>query len=150
MKQQTLTKVDHMAIKSGQTMTMLLLLVAFILDSWQLAAFVAAVNILGSVMPSLSLFGLIYRHVLRPTGLASSQLVPDYAEPHRFAQGFSGAVTAVSAVLVWSGFGLVGWAFSWLVIILANLNVFVGFCAGCFSYYQLSRLGLPGFKRQLH
>jgi hypothetical protein len=147
MKQPSLVPVDHMAIKTGQTMTMLLLIAAFVSDSWQLAAVVAAINILGAFVPSLSLFRLIYQHLLKPAGFVKPQVVADNQEPHRFAQGFSGVVTALSAYLVWAGFPL-GWAFSWLVIVLANLNVFLGFCAGCFTYYQLSRLGVPGFGRQ--
>ncbi|MCB0036314.1 MAG: DUF4395 family protein, partial [Anaerolineales bacterium] len=74
-------------------------------------------------------------------------VIPDHREPHRFAQGFSGVVTALSAYLVWLEMPLVGWSFSWLVIVLANLNVLVGFCAGCFTYYQLNRLGMPGFGK---
>lgn len=147
MNQQILTQVDHTAIKASQIITMLLLLTAFILDSWLLAAFVAGVNMLGSVLPPLSLFGLVYRRLLKPSGLVRPHLVPDYPEPHRFAQGFSGVVTALSAWLVWSDVNTLGWALSWLVIILANLNVFAGFCAGCFTYYQLHRLGVPGFHR---
>lgn len=147
MKQSSLVPVDHSAIKAGQAMTMLLLLAAFISDSWQLVAVVAAINILGAFVPSLSLFRLLYKHLLQPTGLVKPQIVADHQAPHRFTQGFSGFVTAVSAVLVAVGFPL-GWAFSWLVIVLANLNIFLGFCAGCFTYYQLSRFGIPGFVRQ--
>ena len=150
MKYQTFAQVDHTQIKVSQGLTMLLLLAAFILNSWLLAAFVAGVNLLGTAIPSLSLFGLVYQYLLKPSGLVKPHIVPDYPEPHRFTQGFSGTITALSALLIWSGqFGL-GWAFSWLVIILANLNIFLGFCAGCFTYYQLNRLGLPGFKRSQH
>ena len=147
MDQKSLTQVDYSAIKTGQTITMLLLLLAFVLDSWPLVAFVAAVNVVGAVLPSFSLFGLVYRRMLKPIALVKPAFVPDRAEPHRFAQGFSGVVTALSALLVWGGVDAAGWALSWLVIVLANLNLFAGFCAGCFTYLQLSRLGLPGFKR---
>lgn len=147
MNQQILSQVDHAAIKVSQTLTMLLLLTAFILDSWLLTTFVAGVNLVGAAMPALSLFSLIYRRLLKPGGLVKPHLVPDYPEPHRFAQGFSGTVTALSALLVWGDVNVLGWALSWLVIVLANLNVFAGFCAGCFTYYQLSRLGVPGFQR---
>ena len=149
MIKQTINQVDHMAIKVSQSLTMLLLLTAFLLDSWLLAGFVAVVNMVGAAVPGLSLFGLIYRHGLKRAGLVKPHLVPDYPEPHRFAQGFSGVATALSALLVWAGQPVAGWAFSWLVIVLANLNVFVGFCAGCFTYYQLNRLGVPGFGRSL-
>lgn len=149
MNHQTINQVDQSSIKVSQSMTLLLLLTAFVLDLWPLAAFVAAVNLLGAASSSLSLFGLVYRRLLKPAGLVKARLVPDHPEPHRFAQGFSGVVTALSAGLVWSGLMAVGWAFSWLVIVLAGLNVGVSFCAGCFTYYQLSRLGVPGFKHHL-
>jgi hypothetical protein len=35
---------------------------------------------------------------------------------------------------------------AWVVVVLAALNLFLGFCAGCFVYYQLNRLGVPGFQ----
>ena len=35
----------------------------------------------------------------------------------------------------------------WLVIALASLNLFVGFCAGCAVYYWLGKLHLPGFVK---
>jgi len=147
MNQQIITQVDHTAIKVSQTITMLLLLIAFLADSWGLAAFVGGVNMAGAAIPALSLFSLIYHRLLKAGGLVKPQLLPDYSEPHRFAQGFSGTATALSAFLVWADINALGWALSWLVIVLANLNVFVGFCAGCFTYYQLNRLGMPGFKR---
>ncbi|MCC6805526.1 MAG: DUF4395 family protein, partial [Anaerolineae bacterium] len=37
------------------------------------------------------------------------------------------------------------WVLVWIVIALANLNFWVNFCAGCWVYYQLNRLGIPGF-----
>ena len=40
-----------------------------------------------------------------------------------------------------------GWVLSWLVIVLAALNLFVGFCAGCAVYYWLHRLQVPGFSK---
>jgi hypothetical protein len=35
----------------------------------------------------------------------------------------------------------------WEHYILAALNVFTGLCAGCFVYYWLNRLNVPGFSR---
>jgi hypothetical protein len=37
---------------------------------------------------------------------------------------------------------------AWLVVTLAALNLFLGFCAGCFVYYQLNRLQVPGFDHR--
>jgi hypothetical protein len=47
-----------------------------------------------------------------------------------------------------AGVPVLGWALAWIVIALAALNLFTGFCAGCFVYYQLSKRGIPGFKVQ--
>jgi len=41
----------------------------------------------------------------------------------------------------------VGWALIIVVIVLASLNLFAGWCAGCTMYYWLNRLGVPGFTR---
>ena len=35
----------------------------------------------------------------------------------------------------------------WLVIALAALNLFGGFCVGCAMYYWFNRLQVPGFIR---
>jgi hypothetical protein len=40
---------------------------------------------------------------------------------------------------------VLGWSLVWVVIALANLNFWVNFCLGCWVYYQLNRLGVPGF-----
>jgi hypothetical protein len=33
-----------------------------------------------------------------------------------------------------------------IVVVLAAVNLFLGFCVGCFVYYQLNKLGVPGFE----
>ena len=57
-------------------------------------------------------------------------------------------VVALALLTLLLGYAVLGWALTWLVIVLAGLNLFLGFCAGCFVYYQLARLGVPGFDRQ--
>jgi hypothetical protein len=74
-------------------------------------------------------------------------VVTDNPEPHNFAQGLGGGFTAAAFIALISGAGIVGWALSWLVVALAALNLFVGFCAGCFVYYQLSKRHVPGFTK---
>ncbi len=44
---------------------------------------------------------------------------------------------------VWVGAAL-GWGLSLMVVVLAMVNLFAEFCAGCFVFYQLERLGLIG------
>jgi uncharacterized membrane protein YccC len=92
------------------------------------------------------LFKAVYLYVLKPLKLVAPDVISDNPEPHRFAQGFGGVVVAMGAAALLTTLSTLGWALVWLVIMLAALNLFLGFCAGCFLYYQLHRLGVPGFK----
>jgi hypothetical protein len=108
-------------------------------------AVVAAVMLLGTAVPSLSLFKGIYQRLLKPAGIVKPDVITDNPEPHRFAQGFGGVVLLAALAALFSGATTLGWVLVGLVIVLAALNLFLGFCAGCFVYYQLNRLGVPGF-----
>lgn len=138
--------VDHSAIRVNQSFIIGLLLLAFVLDVPAVVACVAAVMLIGTISPRLALFQRIYRDLLKPRGLIQPHVIVDNPEPHRFAQGFGGVVVAASAIALFAGQSVLGWALAWLVIALAGLNLFVGFCAGCFVYYQFNRLGVPGFR----
>lgn len=140
-------RVDQAALKVNQALIILLLVAGFILDSWPLVAFVGAVMLLGTLVPTLSLFKAIYRYVLRPSGVVRPQVIPDNPEPHRFAQGLGGIFLAFSVVAHLAQQPILGWVLAWIVIVLAALNLFLGFCAGCFIYYQMNRRGVPGFGR---
>ena len=140
-------KVDESALKVNQAFIIGLLLLAFVLDSVWLVAFVGGVMLLGTAVPGLSLFKRAYQHLLKPAGLVKPHVITDNPEPHRFAQGFGGVVVALAVIALLAGQSIVGWALVGLVIVLAALNLFLGFCAGCFVYYQLNRLGVPGFAR---
>lgn len=139
-------KVDQSALRVNQAFIIGLSLLAFIVDNMWLAAFVGVVMLLGTAVPSLALFKRIYQHALRPAGLVKPDVIIDNPEPHRFAQGFGGTVVALAVVSLLAGLPVLGWGLVWLVITLAALNLFLGFCAGCFVYYQLNKLGLPGFR----
>jgi hypothetical protein len=102
--------------------------------------------LLGTAVPSLSLFKSLYQYVLRPAGLVKPDVIDDNPEPHRFAQGFGGVVVMAAVAALFASLTLVGWLLTAVVVILAALNLFLGFCAGCFVYYQLNRLGVPGFS----
>jgi hypothetical protein len=102
--------------------------------------------LLGAISPRLAPFQAIYRGVLRPAGLVRAHVVRDNPEPHRFAQGFGGTVVVVGFAALLLGLPSVGWALAWLVVLLAAANLLLGFCAGCFVYYQLNRLDVPGFR----
>lgn len=140
-------KVDQSSLKVNQTFIISLLLLAFVLDSVWLVVFVAAVMLVGTAVPALSLFKRVYQHVLRPAGVVKPNVIVDNPEPHRFAQGFGGIVLLGAIAALLAGAVAVGWALVGLVVLLAALNLFLGFCAGCFVYYQLHKLGVPGFSR---
>lgn len=138
-------KVDQSALRVNQAFIIGLLILAFVLDSVWLVAFVAAVMLVGTAIPSLSLFKGIYQKGLKPAGIVKPDVIIDNPEPHRFAQGFGGVVLVIALLALVAGAPIVGWSLVGLVVVLAALNLFLGFCAGCFVYYQLNRLGVPGF-----
>lgn len=138
-------KVDHTALKFNQASIITLNLLGWVLNQPALVAFVALVMLVGTAVPRAALFQQIYFQFLKPRGWLRPRVLIDNPEPHRFAQGLGGTVLALGAIALFLGHGVVGWALTWVVIVLAALNLFFGFCAGCFVYYQLSRLGVPGF-----
>ena len=144
---QDLRTVDHSALRVNQAFIIALLILAFILDSPFLAALVALVMLLGTAVPRAALFKLLYRRLLQPAGLVKPNIIVDNPEPHRFAQGFGGVVLVLALIALLAEPAFLGWALVWLVIALAALNLFLGFCAGCFLYYQLNKLNVPGFGR---
>ena len=141
-------RVDQSALKVNQTFIIALLILAFVLNNVWLVAFVGAVMLLGTALPSASLFKQLYLRLLKPAGLVRANIIDDNPEPHRFAQGFGGVVVSLAVIALLAGSTTLGWGLSWLVVALAALNLFLNFCAGCFVYYQLNRLGVPGFAQQ--
>lgn len=141
-------QVDQSAIKVSQAMIAACLLLAFVLDAVWLVAFVAAVMLLGTAVPSLSLFKQLYSRLLRPAGLVRPKVTLDNPEPHRFAQGLGGLVLLLALGAFGMGMMTGGWILSAMVALLAALNLFLGFCAGCFVYYHTN--GLAFRLRHLH
>lgn len=140
-----LPRVDQSAIKVSQASMITLLVVAFILDVWPLVLVVAVLNTLGVISPQLDLYRHLYFRVLAPLGWVKPNVIPDHPEPHRFAKGVGAALAAAASLLLGLGVATVGWVLVWVLILLAGLNLVVGFCLGCFFYYQFSRMGVPGF-----
>jgi hypothetical protein len=146
-EQKSARMVDRSALRVNQAFIIVLLIVAFLLDTWLLVALVGVIMLLGTAVPRFSLFKQVYARGLKPAGLVKSDVIPDNPEPHRFAQGFGGVVLAIAVLSLLLGQTVLGWALVWLVVALASLNLFLGFCAGCFLYYQLNRFKVPGFER---
>lgn len=139
--------VDHSALRVNQAVIIALLIIAFIVNIPLLVAFVSVVMLLGAGMRQPG-FKIIYSRFLKPRGIVKPDIIADNPQPHVFAQGMGGAVLLVSVIAFAFGGAVIGWALTWLVVALAALNLFVGFCAGCFVYYWLARLRIPGFVAQ--
>ncbi len=143
-----LKPVDHAAIRTNQAVLIVLLAAAFVLNIPWLVGGVAFIMLAGSLVLRKPGFFWVYTRLLRPLKLARPDIIPDHPEPHLFAQGFGSVVLWGALVALLLGAAAAGWALVWLVIALASLNLFAGFCAGCFVYYWLNRLHLPGFDQQ--
>jgi hypothetical protein len=147
MTSQTLQKVDHSALKANQLFIISLSILAFILNGPELAAFVALVMGIGSAL-KVPGFGFIYKYLLKPRGWLKPDVLDDNPEPHRFAQFLGFIFMTAGSIALFSGAVILGWGLVWLVVVLAALNAFGGFCVGCAVYYWLSRFQLPGFNKQ--
>lgn len=147
MTTQPLQKVDHSALKTNQLFIISLSILAFIFNLPALAAFVAVVMGIGSAL-KVPGFGFIYKYLLKPRGWIKPDVLDDNPEPHRFAQSLGFLFMSAGSIALFSGAAVLGWSLVWLVVALAALNAFGGFCVGCAVYYWLSRFQLPGFNKQ--
>jgi hypothetical protein len=142
----TLEKIDHSALRIHQMVIILLNVLAFLFNQPWLAAFVALIMLIGTLVGKPG-FGFVYRYILKPSGLVKPEVLMDNPEPHRFAQGLGGTFMTGGCLALLLGFPSLGWALVWLVTALAALNAFGGFCVGCMLYYWLNRLHVPGFHK---
>ena len=131
---------DRSALRVNQALIITLLALAFVADQPWLVVFVFAVMAVGTAFLKAALFQRLYRDVLRPAGLLKPDLHDEDAAPHRFAQGMGAAVLLIATIALFAGAQVLGWGLSFVVIALAAVNLFFGFCAGCFVYFQLQRL----------
>jgi hypothetical protein len=136
-------KVDTTAIKFNQACIIGFSLLGFVLDQAYLVLFVGLVLAVGTILPQASLFKQFYQKILKPNGLLKANIIDDDPAPHQFAQGVGSLflLAGSAALLAFNNAGL-GWTLAWIVIILAGVNLFLNFCAGCFVYYQLDKVGL--------
>ena len=136
------TIVDHSALRFNQASIIVLLAAGFLANQPWLVALVAAVLWIGTLAPSAGLFKLIYQRALRPLGIIRPAPRPDDLRPHLFAQGVGALVLTLASLALLAGLPLLGWTLAGIVVVLAAINLFLGFCLGCFMYYQLARRGI--------
>ncbi len=133
--------VDQSDLRVNASLAVTVLVTAFVINRWELVAFQAAALFLTAVNPGLGPYIAFYRRILRPAGIIKPDIRVDNLGPHRFAALFGTAVASSAAWLLATGRSVAGWSLVWLLIFLAGANV-AGWCAGCFSYYMMNRLGL--------
>ncbi len=143
----SLRKVDHSGLKTGQAATIILLILAFVLNSTVLVAFVALAQLLGALNSPFAPYRLLYQNVLKPSGLVKPNVIDDNPEPHRFAFLVGAIFNGVATLALLANAPTLAWVLVAIVIVLANLNFWLNICVGCLMYYQLNRLGVPGFTQ---
>lgn len=136
-------RVDTHLAKVSQAGTVLLSALAFIFYQPIIVLVTAIILAIAALVPEISPFRLLYRGVILPLQLWQPRVVEDDPAPHRFAQGV-GAIFLIASTLVLflTQATVVGWTLDIIVFVLAAINLSFGFCAGCFVYYHLGRLGL--------
>ena len=136
-------QVDTHLTKFSQSCIIILIALGFVLQTPVVILITGLAMALSVLVPAASPFGLFYRKVALSLGLLRPRVVEDDPAPHRFAQGV-GAIflLASSLVLFLPHATILGWILALIVFVLAGINLTVGFCAGCFMYYHLGRLGI--------
>jgi len=136
-------KLDRSSLKFNQGTIVLLVSLAFILDLSWLTALVAVVLLTGTLFPNAGLFKLLYFYIAKPIGIIKPKIIEEDNTRHLFAQGLGGVFLAISFLLLdFTNQQLVGWILSIVVVVLAFVNLTTNFCAGCFLYFQLNKLGV--------
>jgi hypothetical protein len=139
----SIPRVDTHLAKFSQACTVLLSALAFLLNQPIIVVITAIILLLAALAPSISPFRLLYRYVVLPLHLMRPRIVEDDPAPHRFAQGVGAAFLIASSLFLFlTSATAVGWALDLIVFVLSGINLTVGFCAGCFVYYHLGRVGV--------
>ena len=142
-----INKLDKSALKFNQGAIVTLTAVAFIFNINWLIAFVAVVLIIGTILPKAGLFKLVYFHITKRFRIIKPNIVEEDNAPHLFAQGMGGAFLFISFLLLEIvNQQFIGWTLSLIVLALAFVNLSLNFCAGCFIYFQLGKLGIFSHK----
>ena len=141
--EETTLRFDARLGKFSQACTFVLAGLAFVLQLPVIVLMATIILALSALVPAIGPYRLIYRFILVPLHILQPRMVEDDPAPHRFVQGVATVfLLASTLVLFLSHAGLLGWTLDLIVFVLSGINLFVGFCAGCFVYYHLGRLGV--------
>ena len=131
--------IDHNALRFNQFMIVSLASIGFLLNNIWFVLLTASVTLLGSVFSTPG-FKPLYTYLLQPLGILKPDLVEDDPFAHRFAQMVATIFLSVGVLLYLTGYQTAGWSFALFVVLLALINLFTGFCLGCFFYFQIGKL----------
>jgi hypothetical protein len=143
---QTQPRVDLNALRTNQATIVTVVAVAFVLGTghggaWLVAALALSMAV-GALSPGNGPIQRFYRHALKETGLVKPEVRLEDPAPHRFAQAVGAGFLTAAAILLFAGVDTLGWVLGAIVVVLALTNLVFGFCAGCFLFLQLRRVGL--------
>jgi hypothetical protein len=147
MMDEKVRRLDQNGLKTGQALTIVLLIAGFVFNSWTLVLLVGLSQLLSALDVPFAPYRLIYQLIVKPSGLVKPNIQPDNPEPHRFALLLGALFNGAGTIALLSGAVVIGWTLVAIVVVLANLNFWLNFCLGCWMYYQLNRLGVPGFTQ---
>jgi Domain of unknown function (DUF4395) len=142
-------RLDAHLLKFSQACVVALTAVAYLLQLRWLVPVAAVLLAVSAIAPTIGPFRLLYRLVVIPARLWRPRIVEDDPAPHRFAQAVGSVFLIASSIFLYAlpATPAIGWGLDIVVFVLATLNLTVGFCAGCFVYYQLGRIGLTPHVR---
>ncbi len=139
----SIPRVDTHLAKFSQASVAVLTALAFIFNLPGLVLITAVIMVIAALAPAVSPFKLVYQWIALPLHLLKPRIVEDDPAPHRFAQGVGAAFLIAASILFFLAHATIaGWTLDLIVFVLSGINFTSGFCAGCFVYYHLGRLGL--------
>ncbi len=147
MSEDKQTLVDQQQIKFNMAVTASLLVIGYLLNSWYIIAIAIVCQFSGAAGLSFAPYRILYTKLVVPIGLVIPKKIPDNHAPHQFAALVGGMFNLIGVIFLLNGMAVVGWIFIAIVLVLSLLNLFLGFCAGCFMYYILNKFGVPGFGK---
>lgn len=138
---------DRTARKAHQWTMVALVAVGLVLQG---AAGGVLVAIAGAIMlagrfwwPADVVRQLVWR-VLEPAGILRRDDVHEDHETRRIARVLGGTLWLIAAVLILTGYGVLGWVISVPIAVMVALDASLNFCALCFVVAQLDQRGILG------
>ncbi len=132
------TPIDPRGPRFNQAVVTVLLLGAFVLEQPLVVPAVAVVLLAGAALgPRWGPFLLVYSHLIRPRLDPPAQM--EDPRPPRFAAAVGVVVLSAATIALVAGLGLLGWALTLVVAVLAGLAAASGICVGCEIWLFMAR-----------